>query len=229
MAKTINYTDSMNDVVSTVGPVLQVFLNEVVKAEMSDCNFVYDPNLSYETAIKKFRSDSQMNDDSISPMPLFIFRRTQLKWNEEGLAPNRRLTSYKAAKKNLSDGNTLIYTPLHAEFDIEFLYLNKTMEDIEKFEIVYLSDEGISGTREFTLDLPELGDFKYFADYNELQDLSVEFENNYYKGLVGVITVRGMFFTFRSESPIIKSIGINYKNWINDIGTDDIKSDIILE
>lgn len=223
MAKSENFSNSMNDVVETIGPVLQVFINDVVKQEMSDCNFVYDPQLSYETAIRKFRQDSVMNQDALSALPLFVFKRSVLRWLEDGLAPSRRLTASRG-KKILSDGKALIYTPIFGEFDLDFLYLNKTMEDIEKFEITYLSDEGISGTREFKLNLPELGEFTYFADYNELQELEVNFENNFYKGLVGTIKIRGMFFTFRTESGIILNIDANFRQWFEEANNPILES-----
>jgi hypothetical protein len=226
MSKETNYSGSMNDVVDTIGPSLQVFINEVVKEEMPDCKFVYDPNLSYETAIKKLRENSQMNQDLSTALPLFVFRRSNLRWPEDGIAPNRRLTSAKAISRNLSDGKAIIYTPIFAEYDLEFLYINKNMEDIEKFEITYLSDEGISGTRQYVVRLPELGDFNHFAEYNELSSLEVNYEENFFKGLIGTIKIRGMFFTFRSESPIIKQISANYRSWLDSV---DLKPTSILK
>jgi hypothetical protein len=219
--KEVNYTDSANDVVDTIGPVLATFLDDVIKTELSDAKYVFDPNLDYETAIKRFREDSQMNFEIAQALPLFVFRRSVLRWPDDGVAPNRRFTSSKALVKDLVDGSAMIYTPIYGEFDLEFSYINKNIEDIERFEITYLSDEGISGTREFELDLPDLGTFKYYAEYNELQSLDINYENNYFKALVGTIKIRGMFFTFRSQSKIIKNIQLNYRQWLNSVSLVD--------
>ena len=226
MSKSTNYTDSQNDVVDTIGPSLQVFLNDVVRAELPNCFYVYDQELSYVTAITKYREQARMNGTTDTPMPLFVFRRSVLRWPEDGIAPNRRLTSSKAMQKNLQDGTAIFYTPIFGEYDIEFLYLNQTMEDVEKFEITYLSDEGISGTRQFTVRLPELGDFNHFADYNQLDSLDVSYESNFYKGLAGTIKIRGMFFTFRGQSSIIKQIDLNYRNWVTNLSNSPIDETI---
>jgi hypothetical protein len=221
MSKVDNFSDSMNDVVDTIGPVLQVFINEVVKKEMSDCNFVYDPQLSYETAVKKFRKDSNMNQDTLSALPLFAFNRSVLRWPENGIAPNRRVTSSQGVVR-LADNSAVIYTPIYGEFDVNFFYVNKVMQDIEKFEITYLSDEGISGTKEIVLAIPELGDFKYFIEYGELDSLEINADDNYYKALIGKIVIRGMFFTFRSNSPIITNIKASYNSWLDDVTVNEL-------
>lgn len=216
MAKNENFSDSMNDVVETIGPVLERFIEDVIKAELPDCKCVYDPNMDYVTAITRFREQSTMMGVPSQALPLFMFRRSVLRWPEDGISPNRRLSQSKASKYMLSDGKALTFTPLFGEFDIEFVYINETMEDVEKFEITYLSDEGISGSKKVVLDLPELGEFNYFAEYNELTSLEVNYNDNFYKALAGVIKIRGMFFTFRSESSIIREVGMRFRAWIDE-------------
>lgn len=216
MSKTINYQNSMNDVVSTIGPVLQNFIEDVLKNEITNLKVVHSPNMDYVNAIKDFRRKAQMEDVVSEALPLFVFRRSVLRWQEDGLSPNRRLTSSTGSVKDIESGTAVTYTPIFGEFDLDFLYINTSMEETEKFEITYLSDEGISGTRQFKVELPILGEFTFFADYSNLESLDVVAEDNFYKALAGVIKIRGMFFTFRSESAIIRSIELNYKAWLDE-------------
>lgn len=215
--KTINYTNSMYDVVDTVAPTIVSFVHNVIKAEMPACNYVYDPNLSYQTAIEEFRAQNNFEDRERSALPLFAYKRTPLRYVEDGLAPTKRVAQSRG-KLRLDDGNVLTYTPVYAEFNMEFLYINPKMEEVEQFEITYLAEEGITGTREFDVELPDLGLFNYFVTWQpDLIDLEVQDEQNNYKALAGSCTIRGFYFTFRAESSIILNIKQRINTYLEDI------------
>lgn len=211
-----NQPNSMNDVVSSVGPVMQVFIEDAVKKEMPGLTCVYDPELSYESAAKVVRDNMNMDGDERDPMPLFAWRRGVLRYPEEGKAPNRRM-HHQTVRHKFPDGSTGKFTVLHGEFEIEFLYLTKSMEELEKFEISYLAEENFSGTKELILDVPDVGDFKYFVKYNELIDILNNNDNNYYKAVLGSAVIRGMFFTFSGEGKPILEIQAKYNSFIEGI------------
>ena len=52
----------------------------------------------------------------------------------------------------------------------------------------------------------ELGEFKYFIEYEKLLDFTANSNDNYYKSYASSIRVRGFFFVFRGESKIITEI-----------------------
>jgi hypothetical protein len=210
MDRSINYSESKNDVVDTKAAVIVAFLNDVLKKEMPNCSYAYDPDLSYETGMKILRDNNNMGNAQQDGAELFLYRVTPLRHPDEGQAPNIRSTHQKG-RVRLSDGVAATYTAVHAEFDLEFLYCNPNMEEAQRFEVVYLSDDGISGTPEVTARMGELGDFNYFLKWEKLLDITVNNQDNYYKAYASILKVRGFFFVFEGESKIITEIktGIN--------------------
>jgi hypothetical protein len=212
MSKKINFSDSMNDVVDTIGPVLQAFINDVVKEEMPNCNYIYDPQLTFESALGLFRQANNMeNRDQTEvkdPLPLFAFSRSALKYPENTPALHRRAANNQGHYVT-DNGDDVLYSMVYGEIELQFLYVNKNMKEIEQFEITYLANEGISGTKEITLNLPDLGDFNYYIEYDDLLDVDVNIDNLYFKSLAGTVKIRGFFFIFRSDAPLIKEINLD--------------------
>ena len=216
-----NSIDSMKDVVETVAPVLQTIINDVIRFEMPSCNYVYDPDLSYETSLQRFRNNNTMNNTTMEALPLFSFRRTALRYPDDGSAPNMRSTSHRGVQR-LPDGGAVEYSAVHCEFDLDFLYINKFMQELEQFEITYMSEDGISSVKEITVTIPQLGDFKYFLAWSPLLDISDNTEDNFYKGLAGTLKVRGFFFVFRTESKQILEINANIRAFYESIAANDL-------
>ena len=204
MDTTVNNNDSQNDVVSTHSHVLFAFEN-MIRKEMPNSAVVFDPKLSYETAMKQFYANNESDQD---PLPLFAYMRSVSRPAED--APARRGRNYTGNLKH--DDGIISYKATHDEFDVNFMYITKSIESLERFEVVYNSDEGISGTKEITVPMGDLGEFKYFLDFQELTDIEVESENTFYKGLAGSLKIRGFYFTFRATSGIIKNIVTQLKS-----------------
>ena len=197
-----NYPNSQNDVITTVTHALMAF-EDVVRQEMPECAVIYDEELSYESALRALVAKGNYDNANLANMPIFIYNRSPLRKNIWGIGG--RADNYDATMR-LQDGRTLVYTPLNGEFDINFLYVSKSVEAVERFEVVYLCDEGISNTKELKVDMADLGVFTYYAEYKEITDKPVVREEVYYKGIAGNLTVRGFFFTFRADAKIIYEI-----------------------
>lgn len=203
-----NYPESDKDVITTVTHVLDEFEREFL-FEMPDCQIVYDEELSYETGMKAAIAKYNYNHDNnkSSDKPTLIYNRTVLRNSTQ--APSVRLNSLTSFLK-LDDGNALTYVATQAEFDIQFMFVSKSIEKQEKFEVAYQSEEGISGTKELTVDMgSDLGTFKYFLTWGELTEKTIVAENNYYKAIIGSVVVRGMFFTFRAKLSVILAIKLS--------------------
>lgn len=216
MDRAENVTGSKNDVVETKVAVLQAFLNDVIRKEMPNCAYVYDPELSYESGLKTLRNNNKMNQAYQDPAELFIFRTTPLRHPDDGQAPNARSTHQNGVIKD-PDGTATIYSAVHAEFDLEFLYCNPIMEEAQRFEVVFLSDDGISGTPEVDVKLGDLGYFKHYLKWEKLLDVTVNTADNYFKAYASSMRIRGYFFVFRGEGKVIKEIKNQVKTFTSDL------------
>lgn len=188
-------------------------LIEEIRREIPGSNFVYDEKLSHETAVKKYRDDNNLNETDDPVYPLFAFRRTVLRHEDES-GPGRRATSIftKATKPSDAD-RKLIYRLVHGTFDLEFLYMDKDLDQIERFEIAYLGEEGISGIKELNVPFPEpIEQLTWFLRHDPLNDKQFEAEGNFYKAAGGNINVRGWYLILRGEHPVIKVINATLKD-----------------
>jgi hypothetical protein len=224
----------MNDVVDSVGPCLKAFLENVIRAEMPDCRYVFDPELSYETGIQRLRANNKMNElegkEANKPLPLFIFKRTALMYPEEQQAPNMRSTHGSGFMK-IANGKAAKYSFVHAEFSVDFLYVNPNMEMVERFEIAYLSKRGITGTTEFVVNLGDLGDFRYYLTWNDIIDVDMSTDTNYSKAIASTVKIRGFFFVFETEAKQILEIKQQIATFKQEVGittADEVLSDITI-
>lgn len=218
MDRTVNFSDSKNDVVETKAAVIVAFINDVLRKEMPNCSYAFDPDLSYETGMKILRDNNNMGTAQQDGKELFLYRVTSLRHPDEGQAPNVRST-HNRGKIMLSDGKAATYSAVHAEFDLEFLYVNPSMEESQKFEVTFLSDDGMTGTTDLTAKMGELGDFRYYLKWEKLLDITVNSNDNYYKAYASMVKVRGFFFVFEGESKVIHDIKANINSYIQNTTT----------
>ena len=138
-----------------------------------------------------------------TPLPLFAYNREVLKQTDSAMG--KRFSS-AFGNLRMATGSMVKYTLTNSEFDLNFLYLTEDIRSQEAFEVAYNSLDGISGSREITLNIPDIGAFKYFLTPNELGSKEVIYEDVYYKGIIGSITIRGFYFIFHSTGQQIKEI-----------------------
>lgn len=195
--------NSQNDVVTTVSHMLSEF-ETFVQTEMPSTGLVYDPDFSYETGLARFIERSNYNASENNPSELFIYNRTITEDSIHGLASRARNTIGKVK----IDDSVLKYSCAYSEYDLNFLYVCHSIEKQEKFEVAYNSNSGISSLRELTVDMgSELGEFKYFVTPLPLTDITITGEGGVtYKGIMGILRVRGFFFTFEGNSKVIQQI-----------------------
>ncbi|NRA76868.1 MAG: hypothetical protein HRU18_01560 [Pseudoalteromonas sp.] len=190
--------DSQHDVVTTAGAVISEFKQMIVE-EMPGLSTVFDKDLSYETALKKWLKE---NPEGENPIPLFAYNRTISNYGDRGLQRRgRRFTGVLKLEQGVAK-----YSVYQGEFFINFMYVTQSMEEVEKFEVAYYGAEGVGKTTKVTVTMPKLGDFDYFLEYNDLDDIQIEKEGVFYKAIIGTVKVRGMYFTFKGQSGLIKEI-----------------------
>lgn len=216
-----NNVNGLDEVKSTVALTLFSFINKI-KSEIPNVKVVYDENLSYLTAKETFRANNNLPDLTNTDLyPLFAFKRSVLRWVEPA-GPGRRMNSMSVRQDLTSAptnraGHSNVYKVVHGEFDLQFLYITKTASDLEKFEILYLSDEGISAYKEIDVDLTveNLGVFNYYADYQPLEDKSFEVDEVYYKMISGSTKIKGFYPILRGTSKHILSINVKFQEFLN--------------
>lgn len=210
-----NIANSQDNVLTTVALTLEQVLN-LFSQEYSGLKFVYDEQLSYETAVAKFRADNNMSGSVSLSYPLLAFRRSVLRY-VENKAPGRRMSG-QLIKQRVDMNHTNILRSVHGEYDLEFMFITDNVLVLENFEISYLSEEGISANKSLELTLPEeFGSAKlqYFLEYHPLESKEFNDATNFFKIVGGSIVVRGFYLVFRGESTHIKSINARIRDLMN--------------
>ena len=176
---------------------------DLVQDEMPNIPVFHTEDLSYEGALQHLIANSNSINAGPDALPFFAYKRSVLREIEDkGLG--RRA---KNCIQNLRVGSEILqYSMAYGEIDIQFLYASNNIELTEKFEVVYNSEEGITGTKELSVDMDALGVFKYYLGYQDLEDMIIEHEETFYKGIIGSITLRGFYFTFRGKAGLIETI-----------------------
>jgi hypothetical protein len=192
----------MLPVVSSIAPVLKLWKNQLQVWDTS-LNPVFDPYLSYETAVTGLRNYKTNIDLSKSTVfPILAYNRTTLV-PSEGL--NLRATEWRA---KFVDGDTgTQYVATLGQFDIDFLYIHPNEHSIERFEILYNAQLGIQ-TKKLTLNLGSLGSFGYQV-YWDLLNPNIQLSairDSYYKMISGTCRIFGPFFAISDTSYIITQV-----------------------
>jgi len=189
--------------------VIEKFLDNL-NTHMPNMQYVYCEKLDYESVLKKFKADNNMNENEEVPFPLFSFKRSVLRHSDHGMS--RRAVTQRVLKKQ-DDDYTAVYKMVYGEFDIDFLFIVKEAHESEIFEINYLAEEGIASQKEIKVTLGDLGEFPYQFQYEPLTDKEMEKEINYYKGITGSVRASGLYFIHDSVKPHIKHINFMIKNF----------------
>jgi len=198
-------SNRLNDVVSTVSHALLSF-EDMVKGQLSPIEVVYDEQLSFDTAIRSYLQKNNYNENPSIEVPFICYNRTIMRTPQFGAA--QRMNNVKGYYNGQSSG--AYYAAAYGEFDIQMLFISKSIESQEKFEALYYAEEGIAKEKEISVDMgSQLGDFKYFLSYEDLMDKVINYEGAHYKTMLGQITVRGVFFVFDGPAKIINEIRAN--------------------
>ena len=197
----------MAEQVTTIGLVLDEFLNLLEKNLSSSVKFVYDEEMTLESSLTKLRAISERNGTTFDgEFPLFSFRRSVLKYLEDG--QSRRSVVNRTSDQIVGDNSKLlIYKSINGEIEINFSYYSNSFMDNEIFEIDYLSEFSSSKDKSISVSLPDgLGEFKYYIKYEPLEDKLSNSEGIYHKRVNGTIKINGWFLTLKGSSSSIKTI-----------------------
>lgn len=213
---TANFPNSHLAVVSTMGLAIQGMLDGI-KAEIPNAKYVYDEKLTFESTVEKFRSDNNMKDKNTDLYPIFSFRRSVLRHTPNGAS---KRIPIQTRTRQIDDNSSEVYTAIHGEIDIEFVYYTKQVEDLERFEVAYLAEEGISALKQFDVDLvAQTGQsWTYFLEYDGvLSDKSFASDNFYYKAVSGTIKMRGFYLLLRETAKHINDVKLKIQSYQQEV------------
>lgn len=195
--------DSQNDVVTTVAHLLFEF-EQAVRAEMPQVGCVFDADFSYETGLAKYIEKSTYNEAKNQTKELFIYNRTITEDSTFGMGSR---TKNQIGTIKTDSGEILKYSCAYSEYDLNFMYVSHSMELLEKFEVAYNANVGISAIRELTVRMGDIGDFKYYLTPLPLTEVSLPSDGGVtYKAIMGIFRVRGYFFVFSGSEKAISEI-----------------------
>ena len=211
--------------VSNIAPAIKGWLDSIQELSGADnLNYIMDEKFTYESGVKKFRSDNKMANDTPTPFPLLIFKRTVLRHWEDGMG--RRAQGQLACTKSLEGPNVAdLFKLVLGAFDIEFMYVTREVHEMENFEIRYLAEAGeMDQSKLFTITIPqfsELGEdpnFEFSTVYDtNLEEKLIESDGVCYKAVMGKATIMGTFFVAtETKSNIIKSIQCEIQNFVGE-------------
>ena len=200
--------------VSNFAFVIKEFLDNIHR-QFPEIAFVYDENLEYTSASAAFRRHQNISGATDEFLPAFAFRRNVLRWRESG--NGRRSTVCSVIDKKVSEDKAFKYRAVSGTLDIEFLFIETVAEELEKFEMLYLSDSLLNRKKILTVPIPELGEFEYQVEFNALESKTMNIDDNYYKAVQGTVGISGMFLLFEGTSPIIKEINVAIKDFCTSV------------
>lgn len=215
-----NLPNGQDEVINSAAFVLKAFI-DYVSEEIPGLKFVYDEEQSYETTISSYRAKNNLQDDPKDFYPMFSFKRSVLRHVDAGAGRRvaSNLTRFNREDPPLNQpGLSDVYKVLHGSFDLDFMYITKSAKELERFEILYLTEEGISSKKELEVDLSHVvgGSLKYFVTYSrELSEKRFNSNDSYYKIVSGQATIKGFYPVFRTQSKHILQI---YNKTLTDLG-----------
>ena len=212
--------------VSTHALVLNEWLNSIDRV-MAGTQYVYDEGLSVDNALTRLRAAREReggnSNDPTNPFakrefPLLTFKRGALKYSENGIGRRSTVLSpcLPISEQEILDGKRPgLYKVVHGVFPVDFIYYTDSIEEIERFEVEYLSEFQVAESKELSVGIPDLGNFSYYLKYQPLTDFNTSLKDMNYKAIVGSVEVSGFFFSINGSGAVITEIDLLIKQFNN--------------
>ena len=151
-------------------------------------SIVFDPMAGYETSIENVRATSiQLNNyrEPKSTMPILSWNRTPFRRGDMGKTISQKMKG--------ADGKWYNVTVAMMKMDYRFVFFATNMKDVEQFEVDWLTQRGLNGITNATVNMGQsLGEFTFALNWGmSLEDITFNLETNYYKALTGSAEISG--------------------------------------
>lgn len=184
------------EVASTPSILIYHLLQEVGKY-LPNASAVYQPSLNYADGLRALREENQRKQIiDTTALPLLLFNRSTLR-NNEVLGSRSRLRASQASQESTLERG--MYKVLMGEMDFRFLYVTTSMEELERFEMLYMTGVHVHNIKKVTITLPVLGELEYKISWQSLEDFELNIDDGYYKTIGSTAKVTGPFVVSLGE------------------------------
>jgi hypothetical protein len=159
-----------------------------IQGVISDCSFKFDPSLTYEESIRGLRAiRSSLPISQEQVFPLFTYSLGPIKKYQQG----RRQFPIQKSADPLTDPHAKDFISRICEFDITWKMYYSDIINFTTFEIFYMVEKSVNDVKEITVTLPELGDFRYFITWKDVDQVEYHKQDNLYISAGGTCTMVG--------------------------------------
>lgn len=211
--------------VTTLGLVLNEWMNQM-RGAYPDMNMIYDEQLSVETALtnvrKKMERDRQAGKlkEGAREFPLLAFRRSPLKFPKFGMGRRSQVTRLYQTEVDTEGKQVqkpIFYKTIYGQLEVPFFMSVETLRDEEIFELEYMAEDRVSSVKELVVKIPDLGEFKYFASYSEIESKTVQSKDMYYKLVQGTVSFLGWYIVLEGRGSVITEIHAKVKQFSDQV------------
>lgn len=191
----------------------QLFTDMKVRYPAAD--FKFDPSMEYiktVSGLRALRHSLSITDYSI--FPLFVFNRTNL------IPPSDFNRRFIALTKDTGLGTAVEYSVKVMQCDLMFKVFSKDVIFSDTFEIMYGVIESVNKIKSFTVTLPDVGDYTFYIEWDQLDEGEYNKEDNLYISKSFKATLKGSFFVVDEtalDRKIIKTIHARILSFHNQV------------
>lgn len=202
--------------ITNIVMVLKAFF-ALAQTKITNLKYVYDPDLSFRTAVERKKAQFKKEGASTIIYPLIAFRRGVLRPTEE---LQRRGQMHKAITMKDSAGFVDIYNSARASMDVNLIYIVNNLNDLENFEVDFNSENGLRSINTFTVDLSSAGSgiWTYNLRWETLEDKNFNLEDNFYNTISLTAVISGVFLTLDTlNQAAINQMVLDTKTFSNEV------------
>ena len=197
----------MAQIISNITDVITEFFNNTFIQTFEDINISYTPDLTYTTGFQDRRSYKMSTDnlDKVS-LPSVFWNRTPIKKHEQ-LQEKSIQQGFYPKSEDMHD----LYSAIFGTVELSFVYADRTMREMEAYELIYMSNFSQLTTMDIDWGGP-LGKYTYDFKFSVLDDYQIERQPIEFRMLPATVSISGLFFLISGEYPRLKWVDIYEKD-----------------
>lgn len=194
-------SDAKKVEVTATPSILIYYLLQEVGKYLPSANAVYQPSLSYADGLRALREENSRKQlVDTTALPLLLFNRSTIR-NSEVFNKRARLRAshpiLDVSGQPTPDHDQ--FRVLMGEMDFRFLYVTTSMEELERFELLYMTGVEVKNVKKIKITLPLVGELEYKIDWQSLEDFELSIDDGYYKTIGATAKVTGPFVVSMGE------------------------------
>lgn len=195
-------------VITNITDIIIEFFNNTFIPTFDGITLTYTPDLTYTTGFEDRRS-YKMSADILekTDLPAVFWNRSTVRKHEQ-LQEKSIQCGYLPKDLDKHD----IYSAFFGTIEMSFVYSDRTMQEMEAYELIYMSNFSQKTTMEIDWGGP-LGPYTYDFKFSTLEDYQIERRSVEYRLLPASVQISGLFFMVSGEYPRLKWIDIYEKDF----------------